>query len=67
MPGLLRATAKYEKQVPPSIRIVAVMKYILEEFCRTKLINMRAITEKMMKVGAKHKSNLNWMYYNLVQ
>ena len=56
MPGLLRATARYDKQVPPYIITVTHSKTLLAELLNTKAIINPATTQKIKKVGINNQS-----------
>ena len=56
MPGLLNATDRYDKVVPPQITIELTAKDKLYAFFRTRLIITTLTTKNMMNVGRKHKS-----------
>jgi len=56
MPGLLVATARYDRHIPPQTTTADPQRYTFELELRTNQIISTATTKKRTKVGKKHQS-----------
>lgn len=61
-PGLLVATNKYDRHIPPQISTVTNRKQIFVELLKTNLIMRKLTVQKIMNTGRKHQSKLMKKY-----